>query len=134
MLNTDKLLALGKSAKTSNTMLTSRGNADTLEDTRKKTAKKLTVNADFLAGTVTECKDLVYKSNAAGEYSIGIKCGHMWLRNIFDGDDYLRGYSKDEAITAIRQLAEDVTAGELDDEIGQMRKLHAANRQGGVKH
>ena len=133
MLNTEKLLALGKEARTSNKMLARRINADTLDDTREKTANKLTINADYLAGITSDCKDFVYKGNAAGEYSIGIKCGHMWLRKIFNGDDYLLGYSKEEAIETLRQLAKDVKACELDEAIENARKLHAANRKGGAR-
>jgi hypothetical protein len=102
---------------------------DTIEDARKKVADKLRANGAWVLGMASADKpDLVYKEQADGTYAVGVKYGNRYLEDIFDGESYLTGVSKDKLAELLEMLAGDAEAGMFDTQIGTVMRANVGAR------
>lgn len=94
---------------------------DTLDDYRRKAAKKLRDNKLHFDDKYTgELPDKTFIRQPRDLVACGIKAGNRWLRNAIAGKTYVRDVSKERAPVVLERLAEQVEAGLYDNALRQI--------------
>lgn len=120
---------LSKNAVTVSAMPNSRYTQTTIEEARKKVADKLEKNWLHILGKHTEKVDKVY-CEQNGTYTLGVKYGNRWLKNVFGKDmNFISGITHDELEEAIDELQNCVLAGDLDDSIKAVMQANKVAKQ-----
>ena len=125
-----RVRAIAPGARTAKHVYSARNNKrDTIEDARKKVADKLRENKAWALGMANvEKPDLVYKVQSDGTYAVGVKYGNRYLEDVFDGESYLTGVSKEKLAELLEMLAADAEAGQFDTQIEVVMRANIAAR------
>jgi hypothetical protein len=100
------------------------------QESRKEAAGQHGVRLDKV--NVQE-PDSVYKEQADGRYSVGIKYGNRYLAGAIDGSKYIGNVGEDKLATVLEFLATDAEAGKFDAQIKAIMQANVAARDK-VKH
>jgi hypothetical protein len=101
---------------------------DDIAQARQKTVDKLQANKAYFLDQTLDRPDLVYKQQADGTYTIGIKYGNRYLKSIADGKPYIESIQQDQVVRVLELLAQTVLDGHYDAEIERIMADNVGNR------
>lgn len=102
---------------------------DTIEDARRKVGQKLRDNKAYVEDKVNVDKpDCVYKVQADGRYTMGIKYGNRFLVDVFDGETYIADVGEEKLPELLDMFAADAEGGMFDTQIKAIMQANIAAR------